>query len=191
MKILHRLACCCALLAALPAWADASAERQRIDRERQAIEARFAAEEAACRERFVVTACVDEVKVRKRQALGGLRSQELMLDDADRKARAAARLQAIEAKRLEAQSRPPAPPQPAPVLRHPLPGASAPPRAAHAPRETEEAQAAARRAAAAERRREEAEADRAKIAAREAERQAKGKKAAPLPAQPPVPASAP
>ena len=104
MKSGLRLVCCCALLAALPAAADRAAERQRIDSERRAIEAGFAAEEAACRERFVVTSCVDDVRQRKRDALAGLRAEGLLLDDADRQARAAARLQAIESKRLESAS---------------------------------------------------------------------------------------
>lgn len=169
-------------LAATSAQADPAAERRRIDAERRVIEARFGKEEAACRERFVVTSCVDGVQARKRELLTGLRHQELLLDDADRKARATARVEGIEAKRAAAAARPPAPP-----LAEPAPRRAAAPAAPQAPRparpevDAAEAEAAARRASAAARRRDEAAADRARIAAREAQREAGSKKSAPLP----------
>lgn len=167
---------------AVAAHADPAAERRRIGAERRAIEARFDQEEAACRERFVVTSCVDGVLARKRELLAGLRHQELLLDDADRKARAAARLEGIEAKRAAAAARPPAPPraEPAPH-RAAAPAAPQALRPARPEVDAAEAEAAARRASAAARRREAAAADRARIAAREAQREAGGKKSAPLP----------
>ena len=169
---------------------DAATERRRIDAERRQIEARFSAEDAACRQRFEVTSCVDEVKARRREALAGLRQQELLLADAERRKRAAARMQAIEVKRIEAESRPPAPPQPAPVLRRPLP----PSAAAAASREArhqdaQEAVAAAQRASAAATRRAAAAEDRSRIAERESQRASEARKSAPLPVPPEMAAS--
>jgi len=193
----HRL--CAAALAALaalgavPAFAAGdAAERSRIDRERQQAMARFSAEEAVCRERFSVTACVDEARARRRAALSSLRMQEVLLDDAERKRRAAARTQAIEAKRIEAESRPPAPPQPSPAVR-PVPAerGSAPAFEVRRPRHDDEADAAARRAAAAERGRADAAAEQAKIAARASDAATKDKKkSAALPIPPEYAASA-
>lgn len=173
------------------ALADDAAERQRIAAERQAIASRFAAEEADCHRRFVVTSCVDAARARQREALNLLRHQELLLDDAERKQRAAARLDAIEARRAAAASQPapaPVPPSsPSPRAEPPPPRPPTVPHAASPSASTAEAQAAARRAAAAKKRREDAAADRARIAEREAQHAAGGKKAAPLP----LPASAP
>jgi hypothetical protein len=169
----------------------AAGERHRIEVERRQLEARFAADDAACRERFEVTRCVDEVKARRREALGGLRQQELLLADAERRQRAAARMQAIEAKRIDAESRPPAPPQPAPVLRR-----AQPPRAAAAEphdarrHDAQEAVAAAQRASAAATRRAAAADDRSRIAEREAQRASEARKSAPLPLPPELAASA-
>jgi hypothetical protein len=168
---------------------DPATERRRIDAERRQVEARFAAEDAACRERFEVTSCVDEVKARRREALAGLRQQELLLDDAERRKRASARMQAIEAKRIEAESRPPAPPQPAPVLRRPLPPGAAASSREQRRHDAQEATAAAQRASAAATRRAAAADDRARIAERESQRASDAKKSAPLPLPPEVAAS--
>lgn len=182
-------------LAALPALAaadiDERAERARIASERAAVEARHAADEAECRGRFLVTRCLEEAKARRREGLERLRHEELVLDDDARRRRAAARLEAIEARQRELAARPPAPAQPEPVIREaaqppaaPLPGYPVDDGAA---RREAEAAKAARRAEAAERRREQAAADRERIAAREAERAARGKAAEPLPPRPAIP----
>ena len=168
---------------------DAVVERRRIEAERRQFEARFAAEDAACRQRFEVTSCVDEVKARRRESLAGLRQQELLLADAERRKRAAARMQAIEARRIEAESRPPAPPQPAPVLRRPLPPSAAASSREQHRHDALEATAAAQRASAAAARRAVAADDRARIAEREAQRASDTKKSAPLPLPPEVAAS--
>jgi hypothetical protein len=171
---------------------DPTGERQRIESERRQFEARFATEDAACRQRFEVTRCVDEVKARRRAALGGLRQEELLIADAERRKRAAARMQAIEANRIDAESRPPAPPQPAPVQRHPLSAGT--PAASHEARRHDAheaaAAAAAQRASAASTRRAAAAEDRSRIAEREAGRASESKKSAPLPLPPDVAASA-
>ncbi len=164
---------------------DAAAERQRIAAARSGVEARFAAEEAACRSRFVVTPCVDDVRARQREALAGLRYQELRLDDAERKRRASERLQSIEARRAVAASRPPAPAPAAPASR-PSAAVAAAPRPARPASDAAQAEAAARRAAA-EKRREAAAADQARVAEREARRDPESRKSAPLPAPPKPP----
>jgi hypothetical protein len=187
------LACCGLAAGGVASAADPAAERQRLAVERQAVEARYVAEEGECRQRFFVTPCVDEAWARRRAAMAGLREQELQLDDVERRARASERRQAIEAKSAEAAARqpampiPPSPPsQPAsrPPAAAPSAAASAGSAAEPALRKGPDPQAAidaAHRAAAAEKRRLEAEADRARIAAREAERLARGKASAPLP----------
>lgn len=172
---------------------DDRAERTRIAAERAAAESRYTAEEAECRKRFVVTACVDEAKARRREALGRLKHQEIVLDEQERRRRAAARLQAIEEKQREAATRPPMPAQPAPVIREAASapaarGPQTPSAAERAQRAREEAARAQRRAQAAEERRQQAAEDRERIAGREAERRAKDKKpSTPLPARPEIP----
>jgi hypothetical protein len=76
----------------------ADAERARIRAERAAVESRFAAEEAACRKKFVVTDCVKDARARRRDALGDLRRQDISLNDADRKRKAAEQVRRIEQK---------------------------------------------------------------------------------------------
>ena len=84
------------LAACLPMVATAAdSERSRITAERKAMAAQFAAEEKACAERFAVTACVDDVRVRRREALAPLRERELKLDEADRQQRAQERRSAV------------------------------------------------------------------------------------------------
>ena len=91
-------------IAALPALA-ADVERQRIGRERAAVTSRYQKAEAECRQRFVVTPCIDEAKAQQRKALAGLRERELVIDDADRKRRAATRSADIAEKREQAVAR--------------------------------------------------------------------------------------
>jgi colicin import membrane protein len=74
------------------------AERLRISTERAKLEAAFALEDTACYKRFLVNSCLDEVKARRRDALGDLRRQEIVLNDQARKAKAAEQLQKTEDK---------------------------------------------------------------------------------------------
>jgi hypothetical protein len=83
-----------------PARAEES-ERSRIARERTEIEARYAERERACRERFVVTSCVEDAKRERRRGLDALRARQLQLDEAARRDRAAARNAEIAAKAAE------------------------------------------------------------------------------------------
>ena len=74
---------------------DAVAERERIARERAEVQAALTKQEAACQERFVVTPCVEAARKAEREALARLRRQEVLLDEQQRKQRAAERAQAI------------------------------------------------------------------------------------------------
>ena len=73
--------------ASLPA-DDNSAQRARIAADRSSAQALFEKDEVGCYQRFAVTDCLREVKVRRRAVLEALRREELVLNDADRKKRA-------------------------------------------------------------------------------------------------------
>lgn len=88
-------------LAQLP---DDAAERARIERERQAVLARHAQAEQACVGRFQVTACLEAARAERRQALDLLRREQVVLDDARRRARAAERLQAQQRRQAEREA---------------------------------------------------------------------------------------
>lgn len=82
---------------ALPAAAEApAAERARIAAERSKVEARYQHEERACWGRFAVNDCLAESRAKRRSALADLRRQEISLNDAERKQRAAERLRSLE-----------------------------------------------------------------------------------------------
>ena len=74
------------------------AERERISAERSRLEATFTREDTACYKKFLVNNCLDEVKIRRRDALADLRRQEIVLNDEARKAKGAEQLQKIEDK---------------------------------------------------------------------------------------------
>ena len=63
-------------------------ERARIVGERAAAEARYSRRERECRQRFIVTSCLDEAKVERRQVLDQLRARQLVVDEARRHERA-------------------------------------------------------------------------------------------------------
>lgn len=82
--------------AAPPEAADAGTVQQAEEREKQRIrlfrsqeEARFAAEEAQCYQRFAVNDCLTQVRRARRDVLADLRRQEMSINDAQRKRRAA------------------------------------------------------------------------------------------------------
>ena len=187
------------LLCCVPAWATAaSAERTRIAQERQALSQHYAAQERACTQRFAVTACVDDVRSRRREAVAPLRERELQLDEAERVQRAEQRRAVIAGKRAAAAAQPaPAPP---PELRLRDPGAApapAPTASAvlRAPRSESDvsarAEEAEQRVQQAQQRARDAELVRQRIARREAERRARGIKPAPLPRPTAASAAAP
>lgn len=85
-------------------------ERQRIAKERAAVDQRFQAAQQACEARFASTACLDQARAERRGALEQLRREQLLLDTAQRRQRAADRLRRIQDKQREADARPPAAP---------------------------------------------------------------------------------
>ena len=82
--------------AAVPTNPDA--ERTRITAERARLEAGFLSEDAACYQRFFVNSCLDEVNVRRRETLAALRTQEIVLNEQERKFRGAEQIRRIDEK---------------------------------------------------------------------------------------------
>ena len=186
-----------------------AAERDRIARERAAVEAQFTERQAACQSRFAVTDCVDAARQERREARAPLRRQASALDDAQRKQRAAERQGAVRAKVSGAGSRElqlGARDAPTPVRKAPVVEAEAPavpsavrqikPKPAAKPmaargvpslpdRRAEEDEAQARLDA----RKQAAAAHKEAVQQRNAKRELSGKSAAPLPV--PAGASAP
>jgi colicin import membrane protein len=81
--------------------AEQRAQRERIKTERAHAEAVFAQRQRECSERFVVTSCIDEARRDRRQAIERLDRREAALNEAERKQRAALRMEAIRAKVAE------------------------------------------------------------------------------------------
>lgn len=74
------------------------AERARISAERVKLEAGFNLENAACYKKILVNNCLDEIKLRRRDALADLRRQEIALNALDRKAKGAEQVKKTEEK---------------------------------------------------------------------------------------------
>jgi hypothetical protein len=163
-------------------------ERSHIEAEIQRLSSVFAAEESACKQRFLVTSCVEDVQLRRREALGRQRARLLALDDEDRKQRASARLAVIEGKRQAQRTGVPEsqPPRPS-VERAPLAAASVPLTAVRrdpagpSSRQDAASAAAAQRVVAARRRQQQADAHANEVRQKLLERERSGKAAAPLP----------
>ena len=169
----------------MPAHADEASERARISRERAEAQIRFEQRQRECAQRFAVTPCVEEARAEHRQATIQLRRQEAVLDEAQRRQRAAARLAAIEEKR-RAEAQRSATPRPArsaaPMqVRPPRAPASAARAAAPAASGAETAQQEQRKRTQFEARQREARLHREESQRRRAEREAAGKASAPLP----------
>lgn len=98
MKYLFLVLAMLSLPVALQAQEDAgeAAQRARIAAERGQAEAAFRAEEKACYGKFAVNDCLSAAKAHRRQVLADLRRQEISLNDAQRKRKAAEHLRAIE-----------------------------------------------------------------------------------------------
>lgn len=171
----------------------AAAERVEIRRERAAVESRYKQGEIACRDRFAVTDCVNELQAQRRESLSVLLKREIELDEAKRKAEAAENSRHLDAKRAAAASRPPPVPRAEPAKSASAPAtagrsASAPGERARTSSKTADDPAqAAERVAAQQRRASEAAAHRAQVEQRNAERAARGKKSTPLPVPVPLP----
>jgi hypothetical protein len=181
-------------------------ERDRIKRERDQADAAFKVRETECRKRFVVTPCLDQARRDRREAMDRLRQQQEVLDEVERKQRAAQRMDEIrskvsgdEAKQREAAAQKrrrqrvdpaasapdAAASSPAAVLKQDPPAATTRPASANASAmEMHE-----RKAEAYEKRQKEAQEHRAEVEKRNAQRAATGKPPAKsLPT--PTPASA-
>ena len=104
MKFVLFLFCCGLSLGAAMAQSPAqekdnnALERSKIAAERARLEAGFQAEEAACKSRFAVNACLQEIRPRRNEAMAELRRQDLLINEADRKARGADQIQKTEDK---------------------------------------------------------------------------------------------
>jgi colicin import membrane protein len=162
-------------------------ERARISSERAAAQSAFVSRERDCQNSFVVTSCVETARRDLREVQLRLRRQEAVLNEMQRRERAAQRLEAI-------RNRPVAPepaarsasaaaphvtkPQTPRVRAHPAPT----PKVSAAEKQRAEALSEQKFEAASQA----ASARRAAVERRNAERAASGKKAAPLP----VPAGA-
>ena len=158
--------------------------RARIQAESTRIEAMFSVDMDACQQRFAVTACVEQARQRRRDALAAPRSQALVLDDIDRRERAVARREAITIKQREAASRaaPPLPASAALTRVQPSPSAaSTAVRRSHSTAASDTAAEALRRAHATRERQAEIETTQQRIRARQIDRLRAGKVAAPLP----------
>ena len=73
-------------------------ERERITAERAAAQAAFESRQRECQNSFVVTPCVETARGNLRDVLTRLRRQEAMIDEAQRRERAAQRLETIHAR---------------------------------------------------------------------------------------------
>lgn len=73
-----------------------AAQRERIAAERSQAEAAFQDREKECYRKFAVTDCLNAAKAQRRQVLADLRRQEISLNDAQRKRKAAEHLRSIE-----------------------------------------------------------------------------------------------
>ncbi len=104
MKFFLFLLCCCLSLGAAIAQSPAqekaanALERSKVAAERARLEAGFQAEEAACKSRFAVNACLQEIRTRRSEAMADLRRQDILINEADRKARSADQIKKTEDK---------------------------------------------------------------------------------------------
>ena len=134
--------------AAVPAAAQAPSsdaqERARIDAERARAESEFAVREQACYAKFAVNDCIEAARQARRSVLSDLRRQEVALNDAERRRRAADRVRETEARQAaqpvpgqaRGQARLPAEPAATPAKPAPA-GASVPNPSAPQPRATQ------------------------------------------------------
>ncbi len=155
--------------------------RAELRAERQQLSEAFAKEERACSEQFLVTACLDDARARRREALAPVRERELKLDEAERRVKAEQRRQAVAAKQALAASQPAARLAPPVRVRSAPVASSAPGREPPAAETADRAAAAAARAQVLEAQRLGAVQAQRRVDKREADRLAGGRKAAPLP----------
>jgi hypothetical protein len=73
-------------------------ERTRIDAQRQRELTRYAQEEQACAAKFLANDCLEGVKKRRRETLAELQRQDVALNDAERRRKAAQQLEQRQSK---------------------------------------------------------------------------------------------
>ncbi len=81
------------------------AERERISQARAQADATLARTEAQCMQRFVVNSCLSDARQLHRETVEPLREESMLLDEKERKQRAADRLDQLRVKSLAAQAR--------------------------------------------------------------------------------------
>ena len=88
------------LLFSLPALSQtpSDAERLRISNERAALVAGFKRDDVACYAKFLVNNCLEEVDIRRRDAMSDLRRQEIVLNDQARRDKGAEQVKKSEDK---------------------------------------------------------------------------------------------
>jgi colicin import membrane protein len=170
--------------------ADETGARQQLAAEGRALDARYEREQADCRQRFALNACLDEARAKHRRDQAALKARQRALDESLRQQRAAERQSDIDRRQQAVQSRLAAPEATAPSRSTPARTAPAVPRDSEVRRSQAAAAARAKaeeRAEAARRLQASIQADQARIRERQAKREAQGRKAQALP----TPASAP
>ena len=80
------------------AWSSDSSEKVRINKAKAEADEILAAQEAECRQRFVVNSCLIEARRQHRAVVQPLREELILLDEKQRKQRAADRSDRIRAK---------------------------------------------------------------------------------------------
>lgn len=73
-------------------------ERSKIAAERTRLEAGYLAEDSACYQRFAVNNCLDDVNTRRRETVGDLRRQEVLLNELERKRKGSEQIRRTEDK---------------------------------------------------------------------------------------------
>lgn len=134
--------------------------RAEVQAQRKSVEQQFAREEAECRQRFAVSACLESLRLRRREALAPIVAREHELAADERRERAQAQARRVQERELAASAPEEGRPRdrlqpgvPAPPASHPV-RARQPEQAAQAVREAErraQAEAARRREQARER----------------------------------------
>lgn len=167
--------------------AQANERLANVAAERAAIEARFAAREAVCYDKFFVTSCLDEARERRRNSLNAQREVEVEAEYFLRKHKVEERDRAMaeadaayQAEEARAAAQPPAAPKTIAPVPPPRPGNVAKRTAERNARLQKEAAAApadaakrAENAAAFEERRRKSEERQREVAERKAQREAK------------------
>jgi hypothetical protein len=85
--------------------ASVTAERARLKQEHQKADAVYLAEEKACYGKFAVNDCIARAKARRREVVSDLRRQEIALNDAERKRKAAERKRELDEKAAQQKER--------------------------------------------------------------------------------------